>query len=100
MIGTIRPYLAFTLDVIASKSGPEVTSSTVPVTGVVPTLTRPRTSLGCSVRLGLFRSRLTLPEAEEVNRPTRPPSNGTIQVAVATATPVLEGRHGHVLLLR
>jgi hypothetical protein len=41
------------------------------------------------VRLELFRSRLALPEAEEVNRPTRPPSTGTIQVAVAAATPVL-----------
>src|SRR5208282_2377611 len=40
-------------------------------------------------------------EAEEVKRPTRPPSTGTIQVAVATAPPGLaEGGHGHVLLLR
>src|SRR5580700_2873459 len=101
MMGTVRPYLAFTLDVIVSKSGPEVTSSTVPVTGVVPALTRPRTSLGCSVTLGSFRSRLALPEAEEVKTPTWPPSSGTIQVAVATATPVLrKGGHGHVLLLR
>ncbi|HJZ25895.1 MAG TPA: hypothetical protein VJ370_06425 [Streptosporangiaceae bacterium] len=76
-------------DDIFSKSGPEVTSSTVPVTGVVPALTRPRTSLGCSVTPGLFRSRLALPEAEEVKTPTWPPSSGTIQVAVATATPVL-----------
>ena len=81
-MGTIRPYLALIVDVIASKSGPEVTSSTVPVTGVMPAMTRPRTSLGCSVNLGLlFRSRLILPEAEEVERPTRPPSTGTIQVA-------------------
>jgi hypothetical protein len=88
-MGTIRPYFALIVDVIASNSGPEVTSATVPVTGVVPAMTRPRTSLGCSVNLGLFRSRLILPEAEEVKRPTRPPSTGTIQVAVATATPVL-----------
>src|SRR5580700_6692628 len=89
MMGTIRPYLAFTLDVIVSKSAPAATSSTVPVTGVVPASTRPRTSLGCSVTLGLFRSRLALPEAEEVKTPTWPPSSGTIQVAVATAAPVL-----------
>ena len=61
----------------------------MPVTGVVPVLTRPRASLGCSVTLGLFCSRLALPEAEEVNRLTWPPSSGTIQIAVATATPVL-----------
>src|ERR1700689_1688739 len=93
VIATIRPYLAFTLDVIASKSGPEVTSSTVPVTGVMPALTRPRTSLDCRVTLGLFRSRLPLPEAGggEGHDPgaRRDRHSG-----------LAEGGHGHVLLLR
>ena len=39
--------------------------------------------------LGLFRSLLYLPDADDVQKPTRPPSSGTIHVAVATEVPDL-----------
>ena len=37
----------------------------------------------------LLRSRLYLPDAEEVQKPTWPPSSATIQVGVVTAAPDL-----------
>ena len=74
---------------MVSKSAPEVTSCAVPSTADVPALTRPRPSDGCIVIRGLFRSLLYLPDADDVQKPTRPPSSGTIHVAVATEVPDL-----------
>jgi hypothetical protein len=62
----MKPYFARTLLWTASKSGPEVNSSTVPSISAEPALTRPRLSDGWSVIFGLLRSRLYLPDAEEV----------------------------------
>src|ERR1700685_3058656 len=56
---------------------------------MVSTFTLPRILDGCRVTRGLFRSRLYLPDADEVKKPTRPASSGTIQVAVGTAVPDL-----------
>ncbi len=83
----MNPYLARTLLWIASKSAPEVLSCTVPSTAAVPSLTRPRASDGWIVIFGLFRRRLYFPDRDEVQKPTRPPSSGTIQVGVATGVP-------------
>ena len=41
------------------------------------------------VILGLLRRRLYLPDFDDVQNPTRPPSSGTIQVGVETPAPVL-----------
>ncbi len=87
--GTITPYFARTLRWTASKSLPEVANSALPSTGDEPSRTRPRTSDGCTTTLGLFRSRLCLPDVDDVQKPTRPPSSGTIHVGVDTPEPVL-----------
>src|ERR1700761_5253737 len=86
-IGTPTPYFALTFDCTASKSGPEVTNVAAPSTTSAPDLTRPRASLGATVIRGLLRSRLALPVADEVQKPNRPPSSGTIHVVVVTASP-------------
>src|SRR5580692_8192256 len=85
----MTPYLARIRPWIASKSAPDVTSSAVPSTDGDPPLTRPRASAGWSVILGFARRRLHLPDADEVQKPTRDPSSAQIQVWVGTAAPDL-----------
>jgi len=65
-IGTMIPYFALTRVWIASKSGPELTSSAVASSAAVPGFTRPRMSHGWTVTLGLARIRLAFPVAEDV----------------------------------
>ena len=88
-IDTMNPYLARTFAWMASNSAPDVASSAVPSTGSEPAFARPRESEGWMVILGLLRRRLYLPDFDDVQNPTRPPSSGTIQVGVETPAPVL-----------
>ncbi|OHF24681.1 hypothetical protein BKP30_28520 [Rhodococcus erythropolis] len=74
-IGTITPYFAFTLLRISSNSGPPLTKRAVPATSKEPSATFPLLLHGTTVTRGLFRSRLALPDFEEVQNPIRPSGN-------------------------